>query len=230
MKTKPDKEQIPINFSFISNKTFRNFITGENEIILETLKGLSKEKKTNIIFLRGDKSTGKTHLCLATLENFIGKKHYLSPSNISELESFNFSSLEFIIIDDLDKIITDFNKEEKIFSIINDLILRKKNILVTSTNHLNDIKFTIADLKSRLVWDQLLEISELDNDMKIKFLKKLSKDRGWILKSQVCDYIMNHYERDLYFLCNVIKNIDEKSLSMKKNITIPFVKKIMHYK
>ena len=102
MKTKPDKEQIPINFSFISNKTFRNFITGENEIIIETLKGISKEKKTNIIFLRGDKSAGKTHLCLATLEDFIGKKHYLSPSNIYELESFNFSSLEFIIIDDLD--------------------------------------------------------------------------------------------------------------------------------
>ena len=34
MKTKPDKEQIPINFSFISNKSFCNYIAGENEIIL----------------------------------------------------------------------------------------------------------------------------------------------------------------------------------------------------
>ena len=230
MKTKSNKEQIPINFSFISNKSFYNYIIGKNEITVEILKGLSKEKKESIIFLRGAKSTGKTHLCLATLESFIGKKYYLSPSNINELESFDFSLLDFIVIDDLDKIISKFNKEEKIFTIVNDLILRKKNILVTSTNHINDIKFIISDLKSRLVWDQLLEISELDNDMKIKVLKKLSKDRGWILTSQVCDYIMNHYERDLYFLCNAIKNIDEKSLSMKRNITIPFIKKIMNYK
>ena len=230
MKTKSNKEQIPINFSFISNKSFCNYIAGENEIILKALKNLSKEKKANIVFLRGDKSTGKTHLCLATLENFIGKKYYLSPSNIDEFESLNFSLLEFIVIDDLDKIIIEFNQEERIFSIINDLILRKKSILITSTKHLNNIKFTIEDLKSRLVWDQIFEISELDNSMKIEVLKKLSKDRGWTLTSQVCDYIMNHYKRDLYFLCNAIKSIDEKSLSMKKNITIPFVKKIMNYK
>ena len=230
METKSDKEQIPINFSFISNKSFCNYIIGKNEMILETLKDISEEKKPKIIFLRGGKSTGKTHLCLATLENFTGKKYYLSPSNIDELESLDYSLLEFIVIDDLDKIIIETNKEEKLFSIINDLILRKKNILVTSTKHLNDIKFNILDLKSRLVWDQLLETSELDDDSKIKLLQKLSRDRGWVITSKVCDYIMKHYKRDLYFLCNAIKNIDEKSLSMKKNITIPFVRKIMNYK
>ena len=164
MKTKPDKEQIPINFSFISNKTFRNFITGENEIILETLKGLSKEKKTNIIFLRGDKSTGKTHLCLATLENFIGKKHYLSPSNVSELESFNFSSLEFIIIDDLDKIITDFNKEEKthLFHIATCKLLSKYGYY----------RFKLVDEDGWPHWEELKSLGDLSAKEQKSLMKK----------------------------------------------------------
>ena len=105
-----------------------------------------------------------------------------------------------------------------------------KTIIITSTEKLNNINFTIPDLVSRLKWDQIIEIPELNDDDKIKVLQKNAHERGWNLTPKVCDYIMNHYKRDLYFLCNCIKFIDETSLSLKKKITIPFIKKIIEYR
>ena len=139
----------------------------------------------------------------------------------------NIEYLELLIVDDFDIIINNYNLEEKLFYIINDLMIRKKNIFLTSSVPINEIKFKLKDLKTRVCSDQILEIKELDDSEKIDLLHKIAKNRGWTLPDKVSKFILNHFDRDLYFLCNVIKNIDERSLSEKKNITIPFIKKII---
>ena len=135
-----------------------------------------------------------------------------------------------MIIDNIDKIVSGYDLEEKLFAAINDFILSKKGILATSTEPLEKIKFKLLDLSSRLKWDQVLAIPELTDIDKIKVLKKNAQERGWEIPENVCDYIMTHYKRDLYFLCNCVKFIDEASLSLKKKITIPFIKNIIEYK
>ena len=50
---------------------------------------------------------------------------------------------------------------------------------------------------------------KLTDDDKIKVLQKIARERGWELPAHVCDYILRHYRRDLYFLCNCIKFLDE---------------------
>ncbi len=228
--TKVNKEQIPINFSFISNKSFDNYIIGNDQFIIETLKKLAIATSPSIIFLKGNKSSGKTHLCLALMALSGKSVSKLNKSNILELELEKILAHDLLIIDDIDEIISSYMIEEKLFSIINDFILNKKNILVTSSEPLNKIKFDLPDLSSRLKWDQVLVIPELTDDDKIRVLQKIAKERGWILSDNVCDYIMSHYKRDLFFLCNSVKSLDEASLSLKKKITIPFIKKIMEYK
>ena len=81
---------------------------------------------------------------------------------------------------------------------------------------MNEINFKLKDLKTRVCSDQILEIKELDDSEKINLLNKIARDRGWILPDKVSKFILNHFDRDLYFLCNVIKSIDERSLSEKK--------------
>ena len=92
----------------------------------------------------------------------------------------------------------------------------KKIIIITSTKKVDKIIFKIPDLASRLKWDQILEIPELSDNDKIKVLQKNAYERGWNLDPKVCDYIMNHYKRDLYFLCNCIKFIDEAFIITKE--------------
>ena len=228
--TKVNKEQIPINFSFISNKSFDNYIIGKDEFVISTLKKLANETSSRIIFLNGNKSSGKSHLCSALMSLSEKSICQLNRLNILEVELEKILTYDLLIIDDIDQIIYSYDIEEKLFSIINDFILNKKDILVTSSEPLNKIKFKLPDLSSRLKWDQVLIIPELTDTDKIKVLQKIAIERGWILSDNVCDYIMTHYKRDLFFLCNCVQSLDEASLSLKKKITIPFIKKIMEYK
>ena len=229
-ETKLNKEQIPINFSFINNKSFENFVIGKDSITVKILRELTISDRASIIFIRGNHSSGKTHLGLAmnnatNKNSFILNKKIMPSINIQNISKYNF-----LIIDDIDCLLANFSDEESIFTLINEFILMKKIIIITSTKKVDKIIFKIPDLASRLKWDQILEIPELNDDDKIKVLQKNAYERGWNLEPKVCDYIMNHYKRDLYFLCNCVKFIDEASLSLKKNVTIPFIKRIMEYR
>ena len=222
-----DIKQLPINFSFYEIKSFFNYIPGNNIFIIETLRRVANENSHNLIFLVGAISSGKTHLCSSTYEESKKNKLYYTVENISKLNRENIEYLELLIVDDFDIIINNYNLEENLFYIINDLMIRKKNIFLTSSVPISEIKFKLKDLKTRVCSDQILEIKELDDSEKIDLLHKIAKNRGWTLPDKVSKFILNHFDRDLYFLCNVIKNIDERSLSEKKNITIPFIKKII---
>ena len=222
-----DIKQLPINFSFYEIKSFFNYIPGNNIFIIETLRRVANENSHNLIFLVGATSSGKTHLCSSTYEESKKNKLYYTVENISKLNRENIEYLELLIVDDFDIIINNYNLEENLFYIINDLMIRKKNIFLTSSVPISEIKFKLKDLKTRVCSDQILEIKELDDSEKIDLLHKIAKNRGWTLPDKVSKFILNHFDRDLYFLCNVIKNIDERSLSEKKNITIPFIKKII---
>ena len=229
-ETKLDKNQIPINFDFISNKTFENFIVGKNMIALKILKDLASNNHQKIVVLIGDKYSGKSHLCNALADYTNNPMLFLNDTNISNYEISSLDQYELLIVDNIDLIISNSSLEEKIFTIINEMILLKKKICITSTSILQNIKFRLPDLLSGLKSDQIINITELSDEDKIKVLQKNASERGWLLKSNVCDYIINHYKRDLFFLCGCIKYIDTTSLSLKKNITIPFIKKIMSYK
>jgi len=229
-ETKLNKEQIPINFSFINNKSFENFVIGKDSITVKILRELTISDRASIIFIRGNHSSGKTHLCLA-MNNATNKNSFiLNKKTMPSINIQNISKYNFLIIDDIDCLLENFSDEESIFTLINEFILMKKIIIITSTKKVDKIIFKIPDLASRLKWDQILEIPELNDDDKIKVLQKNAYERGWNLEPKVCDYIMNHYKRDLYFLCNCVKFIDEASLSLKKNVTIPFIKRIMEYR
>ena len=228
-ETKLNKEQIPINFSFIDDKSFDNFVISKDSITVKILQELTVSDRASIIFIRGNHSSGKTHLCLA-MNNATNNSFILNRKKIPSINIQTISNYDFLIIDDIDRLLTNFSDEENIFTLINEFILMKKIIIITSTKNVDKIIFKIPDLASRLKSDQILEIPELSDNDKIKVLQKNAYERGWNLDPKVCDYIMNHYKRDLYFLCNCIKFIDEASLSLKKNITIPFIKKIIEYR
>ena len=157
-KTKSNNDQIPINFSFITNKHFYNYILGNNKSIIDTLSSFSSSNKTNIIFLRGNKSSGKSHLCQAVINTSKKRILYLASDDIKTVNVFEY---DLLIIDGIDKLLSNYLCEEKIFSIINDFILEKKNVLVTSTTKLNKIDFRIPDLASRLTWDLIFDISSV---------------------------------------------------------------------
>ena len=134
-----DIKQLPINFSFYEIKSFFNYIPGNNIFIIDTLSIVVNENSHNLIFLVGATSSGKTHLCSSTYEESKKNKLYFTAENISKLNRKNIEHLELLILDDFDIIINNHNLEEKLFYIINDLMIRKKSIFLTSSIPVNEI-------------------------------------------------------------------------------------------
>ena len=133
-----------------------------------------------------------------------------------------------MIIDDLDKIIDKSDVEEYLFSIINNQIINNKSVVITSTEDIESLNIKLPDLKSRIISEFIFEIKDLDDNQKINLMTNVCKERGFDISMNVIRYILNNYNRDLYFLYSLIKNIDSASLSSKKKITIPFIKKVLN--
>ena len=220
-------DQIPINFSFCNTKTLDNYISENNDHLIETLKQFANNNHGQLIYLFGDKSTGKSHLCKAVFNIIEDTKTFIDQHNFEILGNIDIQNVNYLIIDDFEIILGKGNTEDKLFYYINEFILLKKSLLISSVKPTEQIDFTKNDLKSRLTSNLIFNIREISDDRKIEVLKKITEDIGWTIEENVCQYIMNHYQRDLFFLCNVLKSLDKSSLSLKKRVTIPFLKDII---
>ncbi len=220
-------DQIPINFSFCNKKTLENYIAGSNQQLIDVLKIFAENNTGQLIYLYGKKSTGKSHLCKAVCERIIDNKIYIDQSNFKLLSDIDIHNTKYLIIDDFEEILKMGNTEDLLFYYINEFILLKKSILISTVKSTEEIDFTKNDLKSRLKSNLIFSINEISDDQKIEVVKKITKEIGWTIDENVCQYIMNHYPRDLFFLCNVLKSLDENSLALKKKVTVPFVKSII---
>lgn len=222
-----EHNQIPINFSFCNAKTLDNYISGENKHLIKALKEFAKNNHGQLIYLFGEKSTGKSHLCKAVFDIIEDTKILVNQHNFETLSDIDLQNINYLILDDFEIILEKGNNEDTLFYYINEFIISKKSLLISSINSTEQITFTKKDLKSRLTSNLIFNIKEISDERKVEVLKNITEDIGWTIEEKVCQYIMYHYRRDLFFLCNVLKSIDENSLALKKKVTIPFVKSII---
>lgn len=227
MNKTTEHNQIPINFSFCNAKTLDNYISGENKHLIKALKEFAKNNHGQLIYLFGEKSTGKSHLCKAVFDIIEDTKILVNQHNFETLSDIDLQNINYLILDDFEIILEKGNNEDTLFYYINEFIISKKSLLISSINSTEQITFTKKDLKSRLTSNLIFNIKEISDERKVEVLKNITEDIGWTIEEKVCQYIMYHYRRDLFFLCNVLKSLDENSLALKKRVTIPFVKSII---
>ncbi len=216
--------QIPMDFGFFTKKTFDNFIVGENKKLFNSL--IDFQNSDQIILLYGSKSSGKSHICEAILNESDGG-HILVNDRLKLINLTLTDYYSLVVIDDLDKLAVSKECEEKLFTIINNQILNKKPVLVTSSKDINECNLNLKDLSSRLSSDKIFTISDLDDSDKINMMISYCSQRGLEIPDKVLNYIINNCSRDIYFICALIKSIDSASMSTKKKITIPFIKKVL---
>ena len=218
-------EQIPISFGFYTKKTFSNFIVGNNVDMYSSLTDIANQNQ--LILIYGSKASGKSHICEALTHLNLDKS--LNINENSQIDNIDCHSYyDLVVIDNLDKVLLK-NNEEKIFSLINNQILNKASAVITSTQDLSKCDIKLDDLSSRLLSDKIFNIKDLNDEEKIQIMMSYCTDRGLVVSQKTLNYIINNCSRDLYFLCAFIKTLDHVSLSMKKRVTIPFIKKAISF-
>lgn len=172
------------------------------------------------LILRGGRSSGKTFLAdlwaKQTGALLIKPSHVLTESIIAHHKAF--------VIEDLDEWIATGIKEELILHHFNALHENGKYLLIT----LKSIPVMhLADLASRINSVNVIEIKLLDDElMRVLIFKKFS-DFSLLVADEVVNYLVKHLPREFAAIDDFMNKINNISLQEKKNITIPFVKKII---
>ncbi|OGV76857.1 MAG: DnaA regulatory inactivator Hda [Methylotenera sp. RIFCSPLOWO2_02_FULL_45_14] len=188
-------------------QTLNNFIAGRNAEALHNLElALANVAEARFIYLWGAKGSGKSHLLQACQR------------------AAQETELPLYIADDVHTL----NEAAQIALFDQFNQLRASNgILITSGIAAPTQMGLRDDLATRLAWGLVYQLHPLTDDEKAQALKTHANERGMRLPNEVVDYCLRYLRRDLPTLMAVLDALDVWSLTEKKPVTVPMLKKLL---
>ena len=180
--------------------TLQNFVVGRNAEVLACLDATINAVSPSFIFLWGEKGCGKTHLlsaCKAIGMRVADDVHLLN--NDAQIALFN-----------------DYNQ-----------LKESGSFLITAGLHAPNQMGLRDDLATRLAWGLVYQLQPLNDEEKARALKQHALERGMMLPDEVTDYCLRYLRRDLPTLMTILDALDEWSLTEKKPVTVPMLKKLL---
>jgi DnaA family protein len=83
------------------------------------------------------------------------------------------------------------------------------------------------DLRTRLGWGLVYQVHVLSDEEKAQALVQHAHSRGFVLPSEVTQYLLRHGRRDLPSLMAVLDALDVHSLSLHRAPSVPLLKEVM---
>lgn len=219
--------QFSFNLGHKSNFTLDDYhVTIVNEDIfnfVELWPNWGAHRLSNIIFIQGPESSGKTHIAHIWQEKtaaiFLNKNNILNPN------SYMISHKNCFILENIEQYA---DCEEQLFHLINYFINEKKYLLITSKHLSQNLSFKLEDLNSRLKALTSFSILEPDDELFKVLLVKQCYDRQIRISPDVVNYLSNNMERSYQAIKEIVDLIDEATLSQKRAITIPMIKELLN--
>jgi len=181
--------------------TLDNFVVGRNAEALHSLQlAASGNTDAHFIYLWGETGSGKSHLLSAC--KAIGAR----------------------VLDDVH--LLDNDAQIALFNTYNQLrdsggVLIASGIAAPTQMGLRD------DLATRLAWGLVYQLHPLSDEEKAQALRTHAKERGMKLPNEVVEYCLRHLRRDLPTLMATLDALDEWSLTEKKPVTVPMLRKLL---
>jgi DnaA-homolog protein len=184
-----------------------NFVAGRNAEALHSLyQALQIGAESRFIYFWGSQGSGKTHLLKAAQALAKG------------------SNINLVIADDVNLL----NEEAQIalFDAYNQT--RATNGVLLAAGNASPSQMNLRDdLATRLAWGLTYQLHPLTDEEKAKALQSHALERGMKLPDEVVDYCLRHLRRDLPSLMAILDALDEWSLTEKRPVTVPLLKKLL---
>ena len=130
---------------------------------------------------------------------------------------------ENIILDNLEYL----NDENTLYSIFNFVEHFNKYLIIISIDPINEINFSLPDLKSRFKNCIFAKIDKPDDDMIFALILKHFSDRQIKIEKKIIEYITKRIERSYGKILDFIYKVDQFSLINKKPIDYKVIKRIL---
>ena len=197
--------------------TFDNFVIGSfNELAQAAAWAVSKTPGLtyNPLFIYGGVGLGKTHLLQATgnkiADNFKKKKvKYISSEkfissivtsirnrNIEALKE-DLSSIDVLIIDDIQFLAGKEKTQEEFFHLFNSLYEKNKQIILSSDRPPNAIPSLEERLRSRFEGGMIADIGIPDYETRLVILKTKLQEQKVELLEETLDYIASNIKKNI---------------------------------
>lgn len=193
------------------------FVSACNEAAYNTV--LQPQNWTShALYLHGDADSGKSHLAYIWAQK---NNAVIIPANGISPENIHGNC----VVEDIEKC-TD---ERSLFHLFNHCKDIGTKLLITSNTPPSSLPFTLPDLTSRLRGCQFTSLDAPDDELIAAALRKQFSDRQLLVDEEIISYITARTERSMETIKELVEKIDNAAMSQSRNITIPFVKKILDH-
>ena len=228
--------QLIFPFQVNQKASFESFFCSPDNIeLMSRLNDLVASKNADELIINGAEGSGKSFLMQAICNELSssGKQFAFIPMNKAinmGVEIFqNLASLNAVCIDDLQLILSREEWETALFNLINECQQSNCSLILSfgGNQSLEDIT-QLPDLLSRIKRMEFMKLQAVQDECLNQALDFVSQQLGINLEKAELEFLLNHQTREFSLLVENIISLDRQAASLKRKITIPFIKQTLN--
>jgi len=202
-------KQLLLDIQPPARPSLENFVVGRNAEALHHLQlAAAGSCEARFIYLWGPVGSGKSHLLQACAD--LARTRNLPLTTVDDVHAMS---------DD---------EQIALFNFYNDLRGTTRDGALMVAGEAAPTQMGLRDdLATRLSWGLVYQLHPLSDQEKAEALKTHAAERGIRLPDEVVDYCLSHLRRDLPTLMATLAALDEWSLTAKKPVTVPMLRKLL---
>lgn len=214
--------QLPLALAPPRRPEFDNFVPGDNDIVVQTLRDGRVEGQW--YFLSGPPGSGRSHLALATVASLAKagmQVRYIpgrTPMSVALVES---TSGRWVVVDDVDALAGDSTGEQALFNALNRWREERAGVIMTGADR---ARFALPDLRSRLALATRLVLKPLDDRALEQLVRRLLEDFHVVAGRGLVDYILRHGPRSPGQLTRLMEHMSRRALAERRVLSIPLAR------
>lgn len=221
-------KQLGLPISLDSKMLLSNFSVKQNQALLTFIDTLFSQNGSSVMFVYGDRSSGKTHLlqgCIfKALEQNL-KAVYIDIKQALPSDFLNtLSDYDWVCVDNIDQL--SVIQQQELFDLYNQIKHTNTKLIVSAPVMPGELTL-LTDLKTRLSLAVVYRLEQPDDQEKIVLIQRKMQDKNLEIDDKIYAYLFKVFSRDLSVVLSAIDQLDRESLRQKSPISIPFVKKVL---
>jgi chromosomal replication initiation ATPase DnaA len=207
------------NFGFIETTKEEDFIVSPSNLHAFSYIEKWPAWDSKILLIYGIKASGKTMLA-----NIWQRRSGATSISANDIYSSNYSVNNNYLLEDIEKV----HDESALLHFFNSMKEANNGyLLMTAKENPQNLGIRLADLRSRLNAIASAGLSAPDDELLRAIFLKQFTDRQLKVDMEVINYLISRIERSFAAVYQMVEALDKLALKEKKNITIPFVRKVL---
>ena len=225
--TLPYQEALPLRLA--DQGSFATFVKGRGAALIDAMYDGAVNGRHDFYLVTGPKGSGKSHLLSAIAQKIPESFNVdLCLARAFSPEFIDVKLPKVTLIDNVDAIAGDIAWELAVFSLFNRWYdAPSGTLIISSTPSFDRIPFERHDLNTRLGSGIFVNLECLSESGCIEALILRGRSRGYSLSESVASFMVRHCNRNMAELIALLDKLDNVQLQEKRNITVPFVKKVL---